>query len=125
MLSAIVACTIVVMPLLPPQHLHRAGIEGRTEPLVHAHLLDQADAASHSRESALSSRHGDHSLAVSLNADFTASSSITARAPSLGGVATLVLPISTQGPVMAATGALCIHGPPPLVSITRGPPSLA
>jgi len=124
-LLVFLACAVVGVSLLPPQHLHRAGIEGRTEPLVHAHPPDQSDAASHFSETALSSGHGDHSLAVVLNGDFTTSSSIAAHGSSPVAVATLVLPTSKPGPVLAATGALFIHGPPRLVSITRGPPSLS
>ena len=124
-LSVFLACAVVGVSLLPPQHLHRAGIEGRTESLVHAHPPDQSGADSHVSETALSSGHGDHSLAVLLDGDFIASSSIATHASSPAAVGTVVLPTSKQGPVLAATGALFIHGPPRLVSISRGPPSLS
>ena len=124
-LSVFYALAVAGVSLLPPQHLHRAGIEGRTEPLVHAHPPDQSDAASHFSEAALSPGHGDHSLAVLLNGDFTASSSIAAHTSSPGAVATVVLPMSKQGPVLATTGAPFIHGPPRLVPVDRGPPSLS
>jgi hypothetical protein len=124
-LSVFLALAVVGVSLLPPQHLHRAGIEGRTESLVHAHPPDQSAAASHFSETALSAGHGDHSLAVLLDGDVLASSSIGAHASSPGAVASVVRPMSKPGPVLAATGALFIHGPPRLASIGRGPPSLS
>ena|SRR5688572_24506178 len=124
-LPVFLALAVVGGSLLPPQHLHRAGIEGRTESLVHAHPPDHADAASHFSETALTTGHGDHSLAVLLDGDFLASSSSAAHVSPPGAVATVVLPASKPGPVLATTGELFIHGPPRLVSVTRGPPSLS
>jgi hypothetical protein len=124
-LTVFLALAVVGVLLLPPQHLHRAGIEGRAESLVHAHLPDRSDAASHFNETALSSGHGDHSLAVLLDRDFIASSSTVAHVSLAGAVATVVLSTSKPAPVLATTGSLFIHGPPRLVSITRGPPTLS
>jgi hypothetical protein len=124
-LSVFLACAVAGLSLLPPQHLHRAGIEGRTEALVHAHLPDHSDEAAHVSGTALSAGHGDHSLAVLLDGDFIASASFGAHIWPSGAVAGVVLPTSKPGPVLAASGATFIHGPPRLLSITRGPPSLA
>jgi hypothetical protein len=39
--SILVTLAVALLPLLPPEHIHRGGIEGWAEPLVHAHLLVQ------------------------------------------------------------------------------------
>jgi hypothetical protein len=122
--SALVVLAIVGMPLLPPQHLHRAGIEGRAEALVHAHLPDASDAASGSCETTLISGHGDHRRAVFLNGDFTTPDT-AAYAVSPGLVVSITSPALDQEDVLPASDASPIHGPPRLASITRGPPSIS
>ena len=119
-LAVLVALLLFGAPLLPMQHLHRAGIEGRTDALVHAHGLDVPSARA--CRTALTSGHGDHSRAVFLSGDFTMRSGASVVAPSAASV-NLTPPVPAEGAVVIARDAPLIHGPPLRASITRGPPS--
>jgi hypothetical protein len=123
--SAIIAVALVTLPLAAARHVHRAGIEGRTVPLVHAHRTDASNTESHAGGMALHAQHGDHSRALFLNGDFTASSGSTASAVSPGSIISTAPPIIDGGDVVPAVDSSTIHGPPRLPSITRGPPSLS
>jgi hypothetical protein len=122
--SAIIAIALVTLPLAAPRHVHRAGIEGRTVPLVHAHRPDASNAEPNPGEIALHAEHGDHSRALFLNSDFTASSGSTVSAVSPGSTS-IAPPIIDDRAVVPAADSSTIHGPPRLASITRGPPSLS
>jgi hypothetical protein len=117
---------VVSLPLLPPQHLHRAGIEGRTEPLVHAHLTDRSEGPTPpSGTTALSFPHGDHRLALFLNGDCTMreAAGVSGFPPATIGV--ISRPMRDRQRVVPRRDAHRIHGPPRFVSITRGPPILS
>lgn len=117
---------LVLLPLLPPQHLHRAGLEGRTEPVVHAHLTDRSEPTTPpSGTTALSSSHGDHRLAVFLNGDYTTPDAAGRSAFPSAAVAVISPPMRDVQRVVPRRHAHSIHGPPRFVSITRGPPILS
>ena len=125
MLSAAIVLAVVALPVAPPEHLHRGGIEGRLEPLVHAHAWDVADAPPASGCTTLESSHGNHALAFCLSGDLATDS---------GGVAHTAGPLSTAMAVLTApvrlgfvrrADACRIHAPPGTVQGTRGPPSRA
>ncbi len=117
---------VVSLPLLPPQHLHRAGIEGRTEPLVHAHLTDRSEPpTAPAGTPAPSFSHGDHRLAVFLNGDYITPEAAggSVSPPTIVGVITL--PLQDGQRVVPRRHAQRIHGPPRFVSISRAPPILS
>ena len=117
---------VVSLPLLPPQHLHRAGLEGRTEPLVHAHLTDRSEPpAFPAGTTALNSSHGDHRLAVFLNGDYTTPERAIGSALPAGAAGVISPPTRDMPRVVARHHARRIHGPPRFVSIIRGPPLLS
>ena len=126
LLTMAVLSAVTSLPLLPPQHLHRAGIEGRTEPLVHVHLTDRSEpSAARSGTSALSFSHGDHRLTVFLNGDYTTPETTVGVAlpPATSGVVSL--PLGDVQRIAPRRHMLRIHGPPRFVSVTRAPPILS
>jgi hypothetical protein len=116
---------VVSLPLLPPQHLHRAGIEGRTKAFVHAHLTDQSGPPTPSGTPALRVSHGDHLLAVFLNGDYLAPEAAGGPAFLPATVGVLAAPAREVQRIVPRHHAHRIHGPPRFVSITRGPPILS
>jgi hypothetical protein len=121
-LAVLVAHVLLGTPLLPVQHLHRAGIEGRTEAIVHAH--GPGVPAAGACRTAFSSDHGDHGRALFLTGDFTRPWAAPVAAPPAASVI-IASPEPDTGAVVAASDAPLIHGPPLLVPVTRGPPSLS
>ena len=121
----VVLAAVVSLPLLPPQHLHRAGIEGRTEPLVHAHHTSPSDSMTESPATgAPSISHGDHRLAVFANGDYTTPGHAAgSAAPPAAGVS--LLPVLDARSAVLRTGDHPIHGPPRLASAGRAPPTLS
>jgi hypothetical protein len=125
-LSLISALAVVFLPLLPTEHVHLAGIEGRTRPLAHGHVLDvsgtpEASPARHS----LVAPHGDHGLAVFLSTVYNGTARF-AHQPMLllDTLVTVAPPI--RSPKSADPGRpQTTHGPPGPVWLTRGPPSLS
>jgi len=122
---AIIALALIALPLAPSRHVHRAGIEGRTVPLVHAHQPDGSSAGSRPIGTAWLAHHGDHNRALFLNADFTAPGGAAASAVSPGDVGSVEPPEIERRAIVPGNDASTIHGPPRLASITRGPPSLS
>ena len=120
--SSLLVAAVVCLPLVPPQHVHRAGIEGRTEALVHAHAPRLA-ADDLQSGPALETSHGNHGLAVFLSSDYTSSSRV---AISLDIAVTSAIGVLSDSVVTALrdTVGASIHGPPRLVGITRGPPPI-
>ena len=125
-LTIAVLVAVVSLPLLPPQHLHRAGIEGRTEPLVHAHLTDRSEPPPPSSgTTALSFSHGDHRLAVFLNGEYTTPEAAGGPAVPPATVGVISLPLLDVQRVVPRRDVHRIHGPPRFVSVTRAPPILS
>jgi hypothetical protein len=125
-LTLAVVWAVMSLPLLPPQHLHRAGIEGRTEPLVHVHFTNHPEPSTPpSGAAARSVSHGDHRLALFLGGDYTTPET------SIGGAFLRPTPgVVSQPPrdmqrLVLRRNTHRIHGPPRFVSITRAPPILS
>jgi hypothetical protein len=118
------------LPLLPAEHIHRAGIEGRTAPVVHAHFLDGPDTdvaptQAPDRHTSLKVGHGNHGLAIFLSTDYNGVSQFAAQPVALlTGIAMIVPAFNTIGSAHAGFVRYA-HGPPRSVRLTRGPPSLA
>jgi hypothetical protein len=110
------------LPLLPQEHIHRAGIEGRTTPLVHAHTVEYFGTGS--TQASLARGHGDHGLATFLTNTYDGASRVTLQ-PALqaAGVVTVTefRVIGRADPMLTQTA----HGPPRSAWLTRGPPSLS
>lgn len=124
--TMVVLVAVVSLPLLPPQHLHRAGIEGRTEPLVHAHLTDRSEPpTAPSGTPAPSFSHGNHRLAVYLNGDYTTPEAAGGSAFPPITVGVISLPLADGQRVVPRRHAHRIHGPPRFVSVSRAPPILS
>jgi hypothetical protein len=121
-LSVVVAVAVACVPLLPPEHVHLAGIEGRTTPLVHAHYLD----GSHPREHgpSFTHSHGDHGLAVFLATVYDNISSFVQLPVALPGIAVIAAPVLVVLGASSGTFVQLTHGPPRSAWLTRGPPSL-
>ena len=120
--SNLLVAAVVCLPLVSPQHDHRAGIEGRTEAHVHAHAPQPAE-DDPLRGPALETSHGNHRVAVFLSSDFTSGTRIVI---SLVVAVTSVIVVLSDIVVTALvdeTGP-SIHGPPRLPGITRGPPPI-
>jgi hypothetical protein len=121
--STSVALTFAVayVPMLPPEHVHRAGIEGRAEPLVHAHTFE--DFYSVSSETSIAESHGDHDLALFLTSVYDRVSRKLAPQPVILAAGAAVVPhvLVADGP--EANSAQSAHGPPGSAWLTRGPPS--
>ena len=125
-LTIALLCAVTSLPLVPPQHLHRAGIEGRTEPLVHVHLTDRSKpSTAPSGTTALSFSHGDHRLAVFLNGDYTTPEATVGVAFPPATLGVVSLPLRDVQRVAPRRHVHRIHGPPRFVSVTRAPPILS
>jgi len=109
---------IVCLPLLLPEHVHRAGIEGRTVAIVHAHpvtIMGGGDCGA-----SLGRSHGDHGLAVFLASAYDAVRGAHPQ-PMVASAAPLQVPQRRQVGVAAALTLQVAHGPPGS-PFTRGPP---
>lgn len=118
-----VALLVGLVPLLPQEHVHLAGIEGRAHAVAHSHWLEESQSAGSMPSFAAS--HGDHGRAIFL----TTVSDRVARLLSLP----IALAASTffSVPALSPSGkphvepAHQIHAPPGHPWLTRGPPSLS
>lgn len=123
-LSVLAILAIACLPLLPPAHVHRAGIEGRATALVHAHPLRGADGTHIPGRLALRSAptHGNHELAIFLTLDCGWSSSSHGPSLVLATSAFLLHPVLPPTESVGVLSAHAIHGPPVRAWLTRGPP---
>jgi hypothetical protein len=127
--SVFIALAVAGLPLLPAEHIHRAGIEGRAAPLVHAHFVDGPDTNAAPTQAPRSSSfrvgHGNHDLAIFLSTDYNGVSRFASQPSALlTAIATIVPVFNAIGPTHAGF-VQHAHGPPRSVWLTRGPPSLA
>jgi hypothetical protein len=120
-LSLSLTAAVVSAPILPREHVHLAGIEGRTHVLVHSHA--DGLVASSSSAPTLVDSHGDHGRAVFI----TSMSDRTVRL----SADHLVLPAAVSlVPAVTARSARWFdvadssHGPPGRIWLSRGPPAL-
>jgi len=117
------AFVVAVFPLLPPEHLHRAGIEGRATSIVHAHALQILGNAPSG--TSLNPPHGNHGLAVFLTTVFHGGSQGLSQPVLLRAASVVTAPSFRL--VGLVEGALIpySHGPPGTPWLTRGPPVLS
>jgi hypothetical protein len=124
-LGAFVLCPLLVLgiladTLLPPEHVHLAGIEGRTHATVHRHAL-KTDGGSGTSVSA----HGSHDRAVFLNTVYDGGSGFVTHTPAVVETAIAILPVPSLIERVQADDAYRAHGPPGSTCPTRAPPPLA
>jgi hypothetical protein len=125
-LTLVSALAVACLPLLPTEHVHLAGIEGRTHALVHSHVLDVAeDLPTGSAGHSLVTPHGDHGLAVFPSTVYNGTARFAHQPILLLDTLVTVAP-----PVRSRRSAdpgrpQTTHGPPGPVWLTRGPPSLS
>jgi hypothetical protein len=124
--TTIAALAVVCVPLLPVEHVHLAGIEGRTQPLVHSHALE-ADGAPHTESAgqSLVAPHGDHGLAVFLSTVYNGTSRFVPQPALPFDALVTIAPTFRSLGVVHWSGPQTTHGPPGPVWLTRGPPSLS
>ena len=122
MLSAILILALVGGPLLPAAHVHRAGIEGRTGALAHAHANGVAGMAGPG-SAALGASHGDHARAIFPARDAETSSRAAVPSPAVSASLAVTAPALEPSGVAGHEDAHRIHGPPRSLADPRGPPS--
>jgi hypothetical protein len=122
-LPIVLALALAVFPLLPPEHLHRAGIEGRTTSIVHAHTLQIL--GNTPSGTSFTQPHGNHGLAVFLTTVFHSGPQGPSGPVLLVAASVVIAP--TFRFVGLVDGALIPypHGPPGTAWLTRGPPALS
>lgn len=125
--ASVLVLAVTCLPLLPKEHIHVAGIEGRNKQIVHVHPVDAA--AGGSDVSVLQFHgdqfHGDHGLAIFLTTVYDSVSRFAQAPTVLVATAAVIAPVlQTLGVVQACT-VQSAHGPPRSVWLTRGPPSLS
>jgi hypothetical protein len=119
--SRLLVAAVICLSLAPPQHVHRAGIEGRTETLVHAHAPQLERARDARNDAALETSHGDHRLAVALSTDATSPSRIS-MSPDARATRPFVSSPDVTLVALRDTPDPRPHSPPRSVGISRGPP---
>lgn len=122
-LCLVTALVVACLPLLPPEHIHPAGTEGRASSLVHAHLADGPDTAGN--DGVLTASHGDHSRAIFLTAAYDRTSRFAPGPVALVGAAAMIAPLVRPLGIVHTSPVQRAHGPPLQVWLTRGPPSLS
>jgi hypothetical protein len=126
-MSLFLACAVVYLPLLPPEHIHRAGIEGRRAPLVHAHQLDGPDSGSGDTgtSGSLGVGHGNHGLAIFLSTNYRTVLRFVSPPIALVSAVVPIAPVFCPLGLVHAGFVQRDHSPPRSVWLTRGPPSLS
>lgn len=125
-LTFVTALAVVCVPLLPSEHVHLAGIEGRTQPLAHSHALDGVGAAQTSSQGhSLVAPHGDHGLAVFVSTVYDGTSRFASRPILVVDTVVAVAPTFRSLGLIPSGQPQSTHGPPGRTWLTRGPPSLS
>jgi hypothetical protein len=128
-LFVVTAFAVTGLPQLPVEHIHRAGIEGRTTALVHAHSSDGADIdqvpATPRGHTSFRVGHGNHDLAIFLSTDYTSVLRVVPQPVAWVNLGAIVSPTFELLGSVHAHPVHWIHGPPGSVWLTRGPPSLS
>jgi hypothetical protein len=120
--SSLLAVAVTVNAFLPPEHIHLAGIEGRTHSIVHRHSLERLAPCEHGASIAA---HGNHERALFLSTLYDSVSRFVTQAPAVLETATIILPsLGSLAPIQA-DDAQRAHGPPGSPCPTRAPPALA
>jgi hypothetical protein len=121
--SVVIALAMVCLPLLPPEHIHRAGIEDRTTPLVHAHALETPDTSTPG--TSLVRSHGNHGLAIFLKDVYDSVPRVLSPPLLLVAATVVTVPPFRLIGLLEASLTQTAHGPPKSAWLTRGPPSLS
>ncbi len=121
--SIAMAAAFACLPLLPPEHIHLAGIEGRATALVHAHEADDFIPA-HSSPS-LFSWHGNHGLAIFIATVYDTASGVLSTPALPEAIDALAAPHLQFIRILRIDLTHSAHGPPRSAWLTRGPPSLS
>jgi hypothetical protein len=106
--------------MLPAEHVHLAGIEGRTHVLVHSH---GEDAVPQGSSPTMVASHGDHGRAIFLTSTSDRTARLTTDHAVLSTTAPVV-PMFEAAAVLHLDVAHSIHGPPGRIWLSRGPPAL-
>jgi hypothetical protein len=107
---------------LPPEHMHLAGIEGRTDSIVHRHSLE-GPAGSPFGTSI--DGHGDHARALFLSTLYDSIARFIPHTPAVVNLAaTIALPARAVERIHI-DDVHRAHGPPRATTPTRAPPVLA
>jgi hypothetical protein len=125
-LAVVVAFAVANVPLLPPEHIHLAGIEGRTATLVHAHedVIDWVGAAG-PRGAGLKTSHGDHGRAIFLSTTYNSNPRVAAQPVALLVSTALAAPAVHSIGITDRFNVQSTHGPPGATWLTRAPPALS
>jgi hypothetical protein len=120
--SLVLSLVLVASALLPPEHIHPAGIEGRTHSIVHRHSL-YAFGPGPLAPSIVA--HGSHERALFLTTSYDSAPQFVAQPPAL--IETPVITTPGLGPLRSfqADDAQRAHSPPDSPCPTRAPPSFA
>jgi hypothetical protein len=121
-MSAILALTLVFGGVLPPAHMHRAGIEGRVHAVVHRHV---ADGRATPRSGLSEAAHGDHERALFLETFYERYSPLAPDVPVAVETMNAFAPPARDDGWPAPDEAHRTHGPPGTFFLTRAPPTLA
>jgi hypothetical protein len=122
-LAVLAAAAILCLPLLPPAHVHRAGVEGRLVPLTHAHQVEPEDLAPTRRDDSLAPPHGGHGAAIFLTTAVNRESSPAIDALLAPAGLPGTPPASRVWRTERGPDAALVTGPPPRPWLTRGPPA--
>jgi hypothetical protein len=121
-LSPILVVGVVLGALLPPEHMHLAGIEGRTHSLVHRHSLTGYG----SDPSATSiAAHGSHERALVMSTFYDSVARVVTHAPAVVNPTIILQPAAGPLEAVQTDDAQRAHGPPGSPCPTRAPPSNA
>jgi hypothetical protein len=121
-LSSVLVVGVMLGALLPQEHMHLGGIEGRTHSVVHRHSLQ----GSGSGPSATSiAAHGSHERALFLSTFYDSVTRFVTHAPAVVETAIILLPAFGTLESVPVDAAHRAHGPPGSSWPTRAPPSLA
>lgn len=121
-MAVVVSAAVFYLPLAPPTHVHRAGLGGRSTPLVHTHQVAARDLAASPADHTLGSAPAGHRDALFLTTQVGNESRF--RFDATPGPSPLVVerpPAIGHLPERAASPV--VNGPPGRVWLTRGPPS--
>jgi hypothetical protein len=112
---------LVWLPARQSAHVHRAGIEGRAEALVHTHALGPAAPAD--AEPSIAAAHGDHQQAIFLTTVYDAAGRATPPAAGDTAVPVTVTPPDTGIRLIPSVSPRHAHSPPRSVQSPRAPPA--
>ncbi len=117
------ALLVGLVPLLPQEHVHPAGIEGRAHAVAHSHWLEESEPAR--PLPSLAGPHGDHGRAIFLSAPYQRVARLLLLPVALAASTFVTAPALSPARTPHVEPPHQIHAPPGRAWLTRGPPSLA